>query len=183
MNNIQFDTFNEAAKEFGLLSSDDEYDKCMSEAANNITDISKLRELFVSILINCQPSDPNKLWNNHKDNLTSDILYRIRKSKKNNDLPINNIMHNLSLYYMDLMLLKFGKKMSDYTSMPIISKVDEDLIFASESSNLNDEHFDINILNQYLSENLPKMNCEQKIIYNKIINKIDSKNISSNYSK
>ena len=38
----------------------------------------KIRLLFAIIISTCFPSSPNNLWNKYKDNVTEDILHRVR---------------------------------------------------------------------------------------------------------
>ena len=92
---------------------------------------------------------------------------------KNMDIPINYTMYNLSLYYIQLILINFGKKMSDFPSMLSILNIDHSMISESESQH-DREKYDPTVLKNYFSENLPKMNNEQKILNNKVVNKIDN---------
>lgn len=52
------------------MNGEAEWDMCMAEAATNCTP-SVLRRLFVSILLNCAPVNPEELWERHKVSRTS----------------------------------------------------------------------------------------------------------------
>ncbi|XP_056695007.1 uncharacterized protein [Spinacia oleracea] len=54
-------TFQEAALKRGLLEEDDAVDLCLAEACE-VKMPAALRRLFATILIFCQPSDPNAMW-------------------------------------------------------------------------------------------------------------------------
>src|ERR1700722_9526842 len=61
-------TFKEACIHLGLLQDDNEWDVCLYEASN-INTGQQLRHLFAIILVYCQPTAPEKLWNKHKSAL------------------------------------------------------------------------------------------------------------------
>ena len=73
VNSIEYPTFKQAAAALHLLQNDDEWDRCLSEAASYQMP-SALRNLFAIILMHCNPTDPFELWNNHKDALVEDYL-------------------------------------------------------------------------------------------------------------
>lgn len=54
-------TFKEACIKRGLLESDLECYSCLSEAAL-MKSGKQLRNLFVTILVFCEPAEPEKLW-------------------------------------------------------------------------------------------------------------------------
>ena len=64
----------------GLLESDEEWETCLLEASQTITNTSILRELFGIILIQCQPNSPQLLWNKFKNKLSEDILFDLKKN-------------------------------------------------------------------------------------------------------
>ena len=55
----------EACYELGLIQDDQEHDECLEEASGFATG-SRLRALFVDILVECQPVDPRALWDRFK---------------------------------------------------------------------------------------------------------------------
>ena len=60
----------------GLLQDDLEWHQCMRDAALVMTNIHKLSELFVIILYFNAPSDPRRLWDEFKNDLSDDFKYR-----------------------------------------------------------------------------------------------------------
>ena len=57
---IEYETYKETCIQYGLLESDDEWDKCLSEAAEMKTGY-QLRNLFAMILAQCEVADPFSL--------------------------------------------------------------------------------------------------------------------------
>ncbi len=71
-------TFKAACLARGLLQDDDEWDQCLSEAAG-VQLPRSLRQLFVSLLIFNNVTNPGWLWDRHKGALTEDFLHQARQ--------------------------------------------------------------------------------------------------------
>lgn len=65
VNGLKMNTFKEACRARGLLDDDSHLDGALHEAADRQV-ASRMIDLFVIILVHCQPADPMRLWNNHK---------------------------------------------------------------------------------------------------------------------
>ena len=65
-------TFKETAIAYGLLESDAEWDKCLSEASISFM-LKQLQSLLVTILIFGHPATPLDLWEKYKEVLGEDI--------------------------------------------------------------------------------------------------------------
>jgi len=58
-----------------LIEDDEEWDRAMNEA--KIWMIARrLRNLFIRILIHCQPVHPKKLWDDFKKDMSEDYIRR-----------------------------------------------------------------------------------------------------------
>lgn len=55
----------------GLVGSDDELERCLTEACE-FRMPRKLRQLFVTILLFCEPKEPKRLWKEYRDHLSED---------------------------------------------------------------------------------------------------------------
>lgn len=75
---IKYDTFQAACLARGLLDGDKEWHDAMTEASQ-FSSPRCLRRLFVLILIFCQVSDPQKLWNNSWQCMSEDVLRHQRR--------------------------------------------------------------------------------------------------------
>lgn len=69
-------THREAAQLRGLLEDDVEWAACLAEAAT-LQMPAQLRQLFVTILVFSQPSDPRALWEARRADLCEDFLRRM----------------------------------------------------------------------------------------------------------
>ena len=77
VDNITYDTFKDACVALGILQDDREWDDCLQEAGT-IKSGRQLRKLFSTILLFCEPTYPEHLWEKHKVILTDDILAHAR---------------------------------------------------------------------------------------------------------
>jgi hypothetical protein len=70
-------TYREAAITLGLLDDDQEWDRCIQEAATYGMP-RQLRHLFATILMFNQPQEPLALWEKHSGHLIEDFEHRLR---------------------------------------------------------------------------------------------------------
>lgn len=93
----QFDTFREAAGARGLLLDDRHYHAALTESALWKTG-HQLRHFFALILVHSVPANPTELWNAHKDNLTDDLGFRLRRGAPDQSFNIEEVyLFGLSL--------------------------------------------------------------------------------------
>jgi hypothetical protein len=71
-------TFKAACLARGLLQDDAEWDQCLSEATS-VQLPRSLQQLFTSLLIYNNVTNPGRLWDKHKGALTEDFLHQARQ--------------------------------------------------------------------------------------------------------
>ena len=71
-NGVVYGSFSEACIARGLMDDDQEWDRALREAITLLMP-RQCRQLFVTILTHCNPSEPNLLWENHKEGLSEDF--------------------------------------------------------------------------------------------------------------
>lgn len=74
-NNIQYQTFKETALARGLLKDDIEWERCLREAAF-LKMPKALRNLFCTICVFSNPSNPNALFEKFKNDLIEDFIHQ-----------------------------------------------------------------------------------------------------------
>jgi PIF1-like helicase len=176
VNGYPCNTFKESCILLGLLQDDTEWDTCLHEASKIKTG-QQLRHLFAMILLFCQPTTPEQLWNNHKLALCEDILYRhyqlIQNVQYNN---INSTIEYEALNQLNHYLLLNGKSLNDFPDMPLplenISNINND---DNDLDQLIQEERSYNIaqLEDILSKNIPLLNKDQYTIYNTVMQAIE----------
>ncbi|XP_071582532.1 uncharacterized protein, partial [Temnothorax nylanderi] len=75
VNNEVHETFTAACLALGLIEDDEEWYRAMNEAKVWMMP-RRLRNLFVRILIHCQPVYPKKLWDEFKKDMSEDYIRR-----------------------------------------------------------------------------------------------------------
>lgn len=96
-NCVTYTTFKEAASARGLLESDEECDRCLTESS--IYQMAKqLRETFSYICAFCQPASPLTLWNKFSEEMSLDYM-------RNHNAEIAN---NLARHDIDAILRQHG---------------------------------------------------------------------------
>jgi len=63
----------------GLLQDDAEWDQCLSETVG-VQLPRSLQQLFASLLIYNNVTNPRRLWDKHKGALTEDFLHQARQA-------------------------------------------------------------------------------------------------------
>ena len=95
-NGTRHTTFIGACRARGLLQDDEEWRACLTEAAT-WQGARSLRNLFATILCECQPSDPPGLWAEFKEDLCEDILHTHRVSYNDPERALDAAVENEAL--------------------------------------------------------------------------------------
>ena len=161
-------TFKEAARRRGLLEDDQESDDSLTAAA--IIELpAQLRQLFVTILLFNEPSDPLALWNKHKVSLSEDYLFEASVLVLN--LELNEYLTNKVLRNIQYRLEQQGKSLSDFPGTPLpslaMSPYDQPSIIRYE--------MDYNVTEQLTiaEENIRGLNPDQNDIFECIMEVIN----------
>ncbi|XP_058808397.1 uncharacterized protein LOC131673993 [Phymastichus coffea] len=106
VNGIIQPSFTAACLELGLIEDDEEWAKAMEEATIWMMP-RRLRQLFVRILIHCQPIHPEELWDKFNDALSEDFsrMHDVIRSHQMAYAEINNLLNYE------------GKSLADYPTM------------------------------------------------------------------
>ena len=155
------DTYKEACVRRNLLADDSEWERCMTDA--DILEFpDKLRRLFATILLFCEPSEPSVLFEAHKDDMAADY---IRRAKDTNTNHVEDIALNSVLIDIERILHGHNKKLSD---------------FGIQEPDLNLGHVvtgtvgNRNIYQEMVDAAVSSLTPDQRIVFEAIKLKIDS---------
>jgi len=163
-NDTTYQTFFAAAVARGLLKDDEEWEKAMSEAAG-FKMPKQLRIFFVLICVFNNPIDPLHLFTKFLNDLGEDIMYR-EKIKTVNEYVKGEILQDLQKLFT-----AHGKLLKDYNlPLPPAQNVQTAHIRRRH------ENVDKNELQQYVEDNLPLCNIEQRPIYEAIMGAVFNTN-------
>ena len=168
------ETYKQACMELGLLSDDQEYTRILEEAA--LTKMcGAIREMFVGILMFCQPSDPLDLFNTFWPTWTDDINFQAKKK----GVTLTELQkRTMVLVDLELRLDSFDRKLHEF-SLPIPTKQELDevnVLTNSVPAIIREEiEHDIVQLKAKVSANLSTFTPEQAKIFEKVMNSVRNK--------
>lgn len=180
-NGITHSTFKETAQAMGYLDSDREWELCLTEAATHTVAFGQMRNLFCTILLQCQPSNVAALWENHKENLSLDILHQIRRIQNDNNITFSNSIFDLCLHLIDVQLKATGSSISEYElpqyelSEALYEQLERNDLLCDEMS------YCIEDLQRELELNVCRMNDDQTRIFELINSNLENKNRGLHY--
>ncbi|XP_077223478.1 uncharacterized protein LOC143857091 [Tasmannia lanceolata] len=102
-----------------LLDGDKEWHDAINEASH-WANAAQLRELFATLLLFCEISNPLELWERNWRRLSDDILYRQRKALEYAELQLNDYqIENYTLFDIESILVRSGKSLKDFKPLPL----------------------------------------------------------------
>jgi hypothetical protein len=166
---IRYDSYRQVCIARGLLQDDGEWRLCLSEAAEMQTG-TRLRHLFATLLLFCNPSDPSKLWAGFRVNICDDLNHRLHRMGF--DDPTDNDVYDYGLFLLNTILQESGRSLPDF-EMPLPDRnwtmVGDNPLIA-EQLNYNQAK------EQAQAEaDFARMNPEQKLAFNKVIESVENK--------
>ena len=109
---VRYDTYEQVCRQRGLLLDDTEWQRTLEEACV-FASPRQIRELFVTILGNCEPSSPVDLWEEFKGNMSEDIVYHHNLSPRVAEMyALLEINHSLLANYR-VSVTSFGLNIVD----------------------------------------------------------------------
>ncbi|KAM3300925.1 hypothetical protein P3S67_015425 [Capsicum chacoense] len=157
------ETFKEAAKEKGLLESDNNISECLREVV--IFKIpSSLRILFATILVHCILTDVRKLWDIYYDDMSEDF-------KKIDNSPTTQLQ--CTLKSINYFLESMGKKIENYDIPKLEQRLDGGII--SECREIREEKSIIVPLEDLDAQT--KLNPEQEQALKIILERVDTEKL------
>ena len=166
-------SYKQVCNEIGLLNDDQEYNRILEEAAQTKM-CHSIREMYVSILMFCQPTDPLHLFNTFWPTWTDDITHQ---AEKKGITLTEEQKKTMVLVDIELRLDSFDKKLDDF-SLPILTK--EELSSVNVLTNnipavIREEiDYDINELKAKVFTNISTFTPEQMIIFKKVRHSIQN---------
>ncbi|XP_073995589.1 uncharacterized protein [Rhodnius prolixus] len=161
----QYPTYKDACLALGLLEDDNHWDSMLAEAALNCTG-TQIRLLFAIVLTTCFPARAQMLWDNHKDSMTDDILYRHRTRCNDLTISFSEAMYNEALIAIEDLCIAIANLPISHFGMGSPNRSASDLL----NTDMNRElQYDTVQMASIVSRNVPLLNDEQKIIYDRIM--------------
>ena len=165
------ETYKEVCRELGLLRDDLEWERVLEECAQTKL-CPQIRELFVIILMFCQPANPaalfDKFWKTWVDDFET-------KSRKQSVCIDENQLRTMLLLDLELRLQSFEKELVEF-GLPKPSS--EDLLKVQSITNTDpvvireEKDFDVTELEESVKKTVPMFTEEQRIIFDTVIDAV-----------
>ncbi|XP_061394706.1 ATP-dependent DNA helicase pif1-like, partial [Musca vetustissima] len=161
-------TYREACQKLQLLENDDHWETTLAEASAT-RHPRQLRALFAIILVTCSPSNPKLLWDKFKEDMAEDILHQHRADNNDPAMEYSDTIFNECLILLEDRCMEIKNKLLIEVGMiapirPISDPYERDLI---RETDYHPQELEI-----YLGENLPKLQPEQKNVYDYVMDAI-----------
>jgi hypothetical protein len=157
------------------LQNDEEWDQCLKEAGQIQTGM-QLRKLFVTLLLFCEITKPEVLWEKNISALSDDILFQVRNNTGNMNLELTDSdIHNRALYDLQSILSRHGRFLNEFPNMPIPTA-----IFDNEQQSTNrlireEQQYDFEELAKLTEDGFSRLNVDQRIAFEEIITAVETK--------
>ena len=163
-------TFHQACLARGLLEDDNEWRQCLQEAAHMASG-HQLRNLFVTILRDCSPSDPLALWLEFRVHICDDLQYALHSKNIVQD-PTEEQVFDYGLYLIDGILRGSNKSLQDWPTMPLpqndwAAAVGNRFIAEQRSYNVDEQ-------SQLATQRIPTLNPAQRSSFDAIVNAVET---------
>ena len=166
--NKTYPSFQQVCAARGLLIDDGEWDRCLNDARQWHTGYNQLLGLFVTILTQCQPVYPLKLWNKYKADIGESIARKLEQQKKAKPKPED--VENLALLEIKTRLKMHKKELKDFNlPEPDLSTIDINPELEAELD------YSIEECKTIVEEHVENMNEDQKTFYNAVKKSLEDK--------
>jgi hypothetical protein len=114
----EHDTFKDACIAMGLLADDNEWHQTLEEAGVWALR-QQLRDMFASMLMFCEVTNPKQLWDAHWESLSDDIETMTRREHADPTVTLSeDALKDCALYEIDQVLMRNGHHLEDFPTLP-----------------------------------------------------------------
>ncbi|PIA56622.1 hypothetical protein AQUCO_00700758v1 [Aquilegia coerulea] len=170
VNNVKYNDFKSACGARGLLRDDNEWHEVLKEMSTWSSG-NMMRESFVYILLFCQLTNPQDLWNKNWELLSDDILIRQRQIYSNNTLELSDgQIQNLTLIEIEKIMNQNNRSLKEFQSFPF-----PELDFENQLGNkyIREEiTYDRSKLHSEFQTLHARLNIQQKQVYEVVMNSV-----------
>ena len=156
---VRYDTYEEVCRERGLLTDDTEWRRTLEEACG-IATCRQIRELFVTILGCCEPSNPRELWDDFQEQMYEDYV-NIHNLPANRAVhyALRDINHSLLANYRVSVSTFNIDLLENWEDLPSLDEAEHDYIDVAAEADRFDTMYS-------------RLNDEQTFIVDSIINEL-----------
>ena len=161
-------TYREACTRLGLLEDDAHWDSALTEASIG-RKARQLRNLFATMIVFCELSNPLELWEKHKASFAEDILNRQRQLNPN--IELNEQMFNEALLRIENKVMYLGGRPLNEYELPAVRRDQDTAVATLLTEEMN---YDIRELTDRVNEAVPNLTGEQSEVYHEVLESVES---------
>jgi RecG-like helicase len=167
------DTFKDACIAMGLLADDNEWHQALEEVG--VWALGRqLRDMFASMLMFCEVTNPRQLWDAHWESLSDDIEAMIRCE---HDDPIvtlfEDALKDRALYEIDQVFMRNRHRLEDFPMLPNSNYIP--LVHGGNRLVQKKLAYDQHSLTTYVDNVENRLNDDQRSAYETILNAVTNK--------
>ena len=172
-NGRQCESYQQVCCELGLLNDNGEWERILNEAAATQL-CPQIRELYVTILLFCMPSEPRALFDEFWSTWADDFEHR---GQQRNLALTEAQLKTMVLLDIDMRLQSVEKTLQDY-GLPVptpdeLAQVEQ--IVSVQPAVIREElDFDIEELTNVVTERVPSFTPEQSQVFQTILNAVEN---------
>jgi hypothetical protein len=163
-------TYREACQLLQLLENDSHWDNTLKDSVISSSP-HQIRTLFAIIISTCFPSNPKDLWVKYRDDMSEDILHRVRSQTLNSTLQMTAEMYNETLIMIEDTCLLMANKVLSCLGMESPNRPMHD-VFNHELG--REQQYDTEALAEAVRTTVPKLNEQQRIAYDSLIEAVNN---------
>jgi hypothetical protein len=163
------ETFRDACEKSGLLENDQHWDLTLTEAAASQSP-KRLRHLFAILLTTCSISNPLRMWEKYKTEMSEDILRTLQRQNPQQQLTFSQQIFNQALVCLEDLCLSMNGKTLGVLGLPSPQR-DENSNHLSHEM-LRETNYQIKELAAFVAKNEPLLTPDQREVYNAVLTAI-----------
>jgi hypothetical protein len=114
----EHDTLKDACIAMGLFANDNEWDQALEEVGVWASR-RQLCDMFASMLMFCEVTNPKQLWDAHWESLSDDIKAMTHCERVDPTVTLfEDVLKDCALYEINQVLMRNGHRLEDFTTLP-----------------------------------------------------------------
>jgi len=169
----EHDTFKDACIAMGLLTDDNEWDQALEETGVWASG-RQLCDMFASMLMFCEVTNPRQLWDAHWESLSNDIEAMTCCEHADPIVTLSeDALKDRALYEIDQVLMRNGHCLEDFPMLPKFNYIP----FVHGGNQLVEEElaYDRHSLTVDAENAKDRLNDDQRNVYETILNLVTNK--------
>lgn len=166
-------TYRSACNALGIIGDDIEWLATFNDASTWATPF-QLRILFCSLLLFCEVTNPNLLWQKAYEKMSDDYIYRLKSTltdkafSATDDVVRQQLLHDLE----DMLSSSVPARSLAHFNLPMPSPVMHTIL--QNRLLLEEMTYDKRVLADQHAQLLPQLNTQQMAIYGSVVSRIEA---------